>query len=351
MKKPLVDITTFNGIQSIFLGKIKDPWGYELAGKFADAFIYSENIRYAKPILAEHARTPNLPHEPSILIELERRENDFFKAIEYSSKDTRELKDEYLAEAFDKFSIWTRNNPSKINKWISLHSENWIRGRRPLQNEGLIFSLLKLKSNLPFLALSKELKQPDVHELCHAFDVVLRTPIYGEMAGEEEHYLNHPLRDIFSLSKMKYEDAPPPEIAISFEETITKLVKNYDLSEEEYAILLHELRGNIWDQKIYKLNPGEIDIEILRGIAAKVKLPPRIKDVGELALASGGILTALGGLVGAEPIAAIVGGSITLLPVLWKGYLPLTANKIRWFRWALKYDIEKQVKNDQSAKE
>ena len=345
MKKPLVDITTFNGIQSIFSGKNKDPWGYDLAGKFADAFIYSEKIRYAKPMLFEHTRTPEKPHEPSILIELERRENDFFKSVEYSSKDPRELKDEYLKEAFNRFCIWCKNNPTKIKSWIFLHNESWIRSRRPLQNEGLIFSILGLTNDLPFLALSKELNV-EVNELCHAFDVVLRTPIYGEMAGENEHYLNHPLRDLFLLEDMQLEEAPPPKIAISFEESITNFVKNYKLSEEEYAVLLHEIRGNIWDKKIYELNPGDIDIAILRDIAAKVKLPPRIKDVGKIALASGGVLTALGSFVGANPVVSIIGASITLSPILWKGYLPRSMNNIKWFRWALKYDIEKQGKKN-----
>lgn len=345
MKKPLVDITTFNGIQSLFSGKTKDPWAYELAGKFADAFIYSENIRYAKPILYEHSKTPNSPHEPSLLIELERRENNFFKAVEYSSKKPRELQDEYLKKSFEKFRIWVKNNPSTTQKWISLHNEEWIRSRRPIQNEGFIFSLNKLKKDLPFLALAREINT-DVHELCHMFDVVLRNPIYGELAGENEHYLNHPIRDIFSLPTMEIVNAPPPKISISFEETITNFVRNYNFTEEEYSVLLHELRGNIWDQGINKLTPGKIDLEILKNIAEKVKLPPRIKDVGKIAIATGGVLTALGALLGSNPVAAIVGASISVSPLLWKGYLPRSASKIKWFRWALKYDIEKQARKN-----
>lgn len=344
MKSPLVDITTFNGIQSLFSGKRKDPWAYKLAGKFADAFIYSENIRYAKPILDEHAKTPILAHEPSILIELESKDTGFFKPVEYSSKEPRELQDDYLRDSFEKFSVWVRNNPETTNAWISLHNEKWIRDRRPIQNEGYVFSINKLKRSLPFLALAREINS-DIQELCHVFDVVLRGPIYGELAGENEHYLNHPIRNIFTLPTMEVIETAPPKISISFEEVVTNLAKSNKFNEKEYALLLHNLRGYVWDKGLNKLNPGEIDLEVIREIAEKVEFPPRIKDVGKIAIAASGALTALGALVGPNPIAAIVGATITVSPLLWKGYLPRSTGKIKWFRWALKYDIENQTKD------
>jgi hypothetical protein len=53
MGKPLVDITTFNAVQSLFVQGTQDPWRRELAGRLADLVILTSlGIRFRSPMMA-----------------------------------------------------------------------------------------------------------------------------------------------------------------------------------------------------------------------------------------------------------------------------------------------------------
>lgn len=47
---PMVDITSINGVESLFRHGVRDPWGLRLAAKFADFIIYSDVVRFTMPV-------------------------------------------------------------------------------------------------------------------------------------------------------------------------------------------------------------------------------------------------------------------------------------------------------------
>lgn len=106
MRKPVVDITTINAIQSIFQGNVRDPWAFTMAGKFADLFIYGDLIRFPLPVPDEIPGSIDPFSEPALLGNLTKRDSTLFEPIQYSSAEPWILKEEHIAETFDKFMSW-----------------------------------------------------------------------------------------------------------------------------------------------------------------------------------------------------------------------------------------------------
>ncbi|MGB7290552.1 MAG: hypothetical protein WBD99_00060 [Thermodesulfobacteriota bacterium] len=337
MGKPLVDLTTLNAVQSLFTRGQRDPWANQLAGAFADLFIYGDIVRYALPIPDEVAETLK---GPSLLVELIRRDSDAFYPEEYSTTELRLLKDDYLTECFDNFAVWAKNNRYSLLRWIRLHKESWIRNVEPRIKHGYVFSLDRLRETPILSVLAREIGVSE-DDICYAFDVVLRYPLYGELAGPSEHYLNHPIRDIITLPTMQHESASLPYLPVSFNKSIAGMASK--LTEQDYTVLLHELRGWVHDSGMHKLGPGDFDKEVIRELASQVALPPRVKTITKAL----GIAAALIGGLGAFPVlgpsVAVAGAVVSISTLIWKGYLPRSAARVKWLRWAIKWDIEDQA--------
>jgi len=343
MHNPLVDISTINAIESLYRHGVRDPWAKQLAGEFADLFIYSSTIRYSITIPSANS-DDKLLERPSLLLDLIKRDSELFTPAKYSTADPVKLKDEYLIECFNRFAAWARSNKNTLRKWISLHNQDWIQkqyiARVKHEKHEWSFSLDALLRKPELSALAKELGVAE-HDICYAFDLVLRYPLYGELAGTNEHYLNHPIRDAFLLPTMKREEGKPPSLAVSFKDTLRQFSDR--LSQDDYSVLLHEIRGAVHDYGLHLVGPGEFDKEVIREIAAKVALPPRIKASGKLAVIGAGLIGSLGAIPILGPSAAIVGGVLSVSTALWSGRLPRTAARMRWLKWALKWDIEEQA--------
>jgi len=178
-------------------------------------------------------------------------------------------------------------------------------------------------------------------DVYYAFDVVLRFPLYGQLTGVNEHYLNHPIRDAFQLPTMERSLDRAPAIAVSFRNAIGDLAPT--LTQDEYTALLHELRGQVRNLGLHKVGPGECDKEVIRELVSRVSLPPRLKAMSKRAAVITAFLGGLGAVPALGPAAALVGAALSVSTVLWHGKLPRGAAQMKWLRWAVEWDIEQQV--------
>jgi hypothetical protein len=341
MRKPVVDITTINAIQSIFQGKVRDPWARTMAGKFADLFIYGDIIRFPLPVPDEIPGSIDPNSEPSLLGELARRDSTIFDPIKYSSAELLTLKEEYISDTFDRFLSWANCNIRTLGTWIKLHNEPWIRPiQGPRAQHGHIFNLDPLANRTEQHELAAKLGC-NPNDLFYAFDVGLRFSMYGRMTGENQHYLNHPIRDVFQPPTMQEQLGKLVEVPVSFREDISRMVGHF--TQEEYSVFLHELRGHTRRLNLHKISPGECDKEVLREIASKVSIPPRLKGTVKVTGIIGSLVGGLGAIPVLGPGSAIGGALISVSSLIWNGRLPRYVANWKWFRWAVEWDIEKQA--------
>jgi hypothetical protein len=198
-----------------------------------------------------------------------------------------------------------------------------------------------LRENPDLEALSKKTSIPQ-QDIYYAFDSVLKFPFFGEIAfNRGSRYYNHPIRNVFDLPTMRHEKGNLPLIPLTFKDTIAKLVPR--LSKDQYTSLLHELKAVVRESDLHKLTPGNFDKSVIRDIAAHVTLPPRLKESAKVIGVGGGIIGGLGAFPTLGFDAAIVGAIISVSTALWTGELPRKVARIKWLRWALKWDVEEQA--------
>lgn len=225
--------------------------------------------------------------------------------------------------------------------WTRLHNEPWIRPvQGPRAQHGHIFNLDSLADRTEHIELATRLGCT-ANDILYAFDVGLRFSMYGELTGEDQHYLNHPIRDVFQLPTMEEKIGKLVEVPISFNEDVSRIAKR--MTQDEYAVLLHELRGYVRQYKLNEVGPGECDKEILREIASKVSLAPRLKGLVKVTGVIGSIIGGLGAVPLLGTGSAIGGALVSVSSAIWDGRLPRTVSNWKWLRWAVEWDIEKQA--------
>jgi hypothetical protein len=334
----VVDITTLNAVESIFRKGTKDPWGRQLAGKLAEFFIYSDQPRFTMPI---YDRSESISILPSILSQFESRDKGLFVPLIYEVDEKRILNNEYLLDAFSGFDHWARNSRSSLARWIKLHNEDWIKkGHLARVRPRYVFDVNRI-SNEPILLDLTEFLGVSVNDVLYSFDVVLRYPLYGELAGPNVPLFAHPIREVQNLPTMKTDESKGLEIALSLKDAVYEMVPAMSL--DDYTSFLHEARGIVRQRNVHKLKPGALDREATRDIAQELGLPARLNGVGKVMGISAGLITSLGGVASLAPAMAILGGVVSVATVLWEGALPSEVSRISWLRWALKWEIEKQA--------
>jgi hypothetical protein len=338
MDKPLVDVTTLNGVQSLFMPGPKDPWAKALAGALADLYIYGDVIRYALAVPGAGSREGL--EEPHLLHDLAIHDSSVLTPARYSVSEPKILKDEYLHSCFDEFSAWAINNRPTLQRWLRLHHESWIYPIPNTEREH-VFSLEKLRDHSVVAITAKKTKMSRA-DLFFAFDIILRYPLYGQLAGAHEWYLNHPIRDTIQLPTMTSMSAKLPGVAVSFKKSIAGFASK--LSQDEYTALLHELRSAVRDRGLHRLQPGDFDKEVIRELACEVRLPPRASKLSATFGIAGGVIGGLGAIPILGPFAPIAGALITIASTLWRGQLPRSISNVQWLRWALEWDVEHQAK-------
>ena len=338
MSNPLVDTTTLIAVESLFRKGKHDPWGLQLAGDLADLVIYGDTVRCGLGLPNDTRQEDDLADRPKLFGNLSRRDTAVFQIEKYSTEEPLTIKAEYLTECAPRFELYAKTHRSELKQWISLHARDWIRSYHAAHvQRRYVYSVEALRAcmNLEQLSTDTGIAADD---LCYVFDVILRFPIYGALTGSNERYLNHPIRNAFPLPTMVSSSEVAPHIPVAWAGAVSRLAKS--LTQDEYAALLHEMRGTVRDHGLHKMRPGSDLRELVREIAATVRLPPRIRkfqqarDAAVDALNVGAVLFAPLGLVAT---------ALSCSKYLWSGGLPRSAASIRWLRWTMQWETETQA--------
>jgi hypothetical protein len=246
MPPPVIDITSLYAVESLFRSGTRDPWGRKLAGRLADLFIFSDTGRFTMPIRAD-ATTLEDQSLPLVLTKLQSRDSGVFKPLLYVAKDRPTLKCEYLQPAFQTFAIWASNNKCAFKRWLAFHQE--VR-TTPADFSHIrphsIFDISALGEVSEFKHLQAELGVVE-DDLIYAFDIVLRYPLYGSLAGAGSFFLAHPIREQQNAPIICVEQGAPPNVPVSFSRAVAGMASSMTL--DEYTSFLHEARGVIRDRQ------------------------------------------------------------------------------------------------------
>jgi len=340
MNSPLVDLSTLYAVESCFRGPVRDPWATSLAGNLADLFVYADNIRVPCPVKDEESISGPLPPMPHTYRILATRDSALFSPLIFTTEQQIRLNGYYLLESFEAVANWARLNSGAFKRHCRLFGHPSVQTAHEARlKHDFLYSFERLRRDRSFTELAEELDLPET-DIAGTFDAILRFSLYARLAGEEERYLNHPIRSAILLPTMEHEYADAPSIAISFTQSISEFAER--LSLDEYAALLHELRGVVRDMGLHRVRPGECDREVLREIAARVGLPPRLRAFSKAIGVTAGVVGGLGAVPILGPWAAVAGGAISISASLWTGLLPRSVTRLRWLRWAFEWDIEGQ---------
>ena len=339
-RTPLVDTNTLLAIETLFHKGPKDPWAAVLAGRFADFFVYSRVFRFTHPLpmvsALSGARVPRLVNE------LLKENSAVAKSAVCTTSDPWIVEDKYVEPSIARLTAWTELNSRRLQAWVATHKAPWVRklfdDQVPRQ---YVFDVERLSASRGLRRIS-ERSSLARHDVLYALDDILRYPIYGELAGGDAYYLNHPLRDAFPLPTMKLKLAPCPHIPISWSKPASTIAQHSTL--EEFVKFLFDLRCQV---RLFSVSePGfadRPDREMVREIAARVGLPARLKRVPEIDAVAGGILGMTAAIPSVGPLAALLGGAISVSSAIWKGRVGRRAGRIRWLHWALTHDVEDQL--------
>ena len=340
MKSAVIDITSLAGIESFFQSRIKDPWSQRLAGNLVDLMVFSDEMIYP---LASTNTGKEPPSSLNILKKLHRRNSAAIRPLTYSTEEIQTVSEDYLGNCLAQFLSWCCANPIKSRQWMRLHQEAWIKCWHDERFPHLYsFDIHKLANWSIVQKHAVQLGVP-IGMLLYTFDVVLRYPMLGKLAGIERPYLNHPIRDVIVHPTITDEKQSNCLLAgtLSFSKTIEAMLPH--LSFDEYTVLIHELRGTVRELGIHRAKPGNIERDVIRELAAKVALPPKIgHSERRLALAAG-LIGGISSLPAIGPIGPILGVGISIAQCYWNGELPRSVSRIRWLRWSISWDIETQA--------
>lgn len=338
---PLVDTNSLLAIESLFGKGVRDPWATKLACTFTDLFIYADWFRFTFGLPLDRTPDTEFSSAPLLARLLRRRDATAVVPLVLPVDEPVKLNDEYLDDTFHRFAVWAKINAPALRQWLETHNTSDIRSMQQAQvAREYYFSLERLTRNVELEVLTTELQAPQI-QILYAFDNILRGPLYGKLTGSDQHYFNHPLRDVSLLPTFESEVGRLPDVAVSFKESMARVVRH--LSLDEYCVMLHELRGAVRDRGIHEQRPGNVDREVLREIAASVSFPPRLRSSGRLAAVAGGMISGLAAFPVLGTGAAVAGAAVSVSSALWTGQLPRHAARIKWLRWAIEWDLEKQA--------
>jgi hypothetical protein len=332
--KPFVDISTVNAVESMYRGRHRDPFGALLAGHLADAYAYSDAIQV--PFTTQGSISDQRNAFPKIISILSGQDNSAVEFVTLNHEEPLRVRDELLEMSFAAFSAWFGANRTTVQRWLLTHFEDWVQaqraGRVPHQYS---YSVEKIQDMTSFSKASRILGQtPD--RVLYAFDIVLRTPAYGALVPDGEYFLHHPIRGAIQLPGVRVSSAPPPAVAVSFAASVSEI--SASLSLQGYCDLLFEIREFVNELQLRTLNRGDIEPEVLREIAAHLRLRPRLTSVARVMAVASGMAGAAAGL--GLPEAAIAGSVVSVLQPIYKGNLPRFMGGWKWLRWAMRWDLE-----------
>jgi hypothetical protein len=328
-KAPIIDLTSIVGIESQFREGPNDPSGAELAGYFADIYIWSEQIRYILPI-----PTAREAHVPCLVRKLASLNKRVLIPEQYSASEIPRLNSENVEENFLNFAVWIGQNRDWFVRWSNLHYESWIRDHHYAWiGRDYFYDMEALKRSSILKQAAMKLDIP-TYKLLYAFDILLRYPYYGKLAGEDNFYLAHPIRTEPCLNGILNEPVSSPPIPFSFKDTVKKWATHMKL--QDYILLLHAARNYVRDKKYHKLDTSEVTTDILREVACNLDLPPRLKRIP---------LPKQLGTLAETFVPDKFRSLLTTVKAFWDKP-PRSFSKIRWLRPLLTSDLEIQARRN-----
>jgi hypothetical protein len=284
---------------------------------------------------------PDQMELPEILRQLQSHDSEVLSPMTYSVDEPYSLATEYLSDAFSGFAAWAQNNRSMFHRWLGLHHDTWLTNGHWARGEPrYIFDVAHLQSDGKLGVLAADLGEP-VERVLYGFDVVLRYPLYGRLAGPDTYFMAHPIREQVRLPTMEIAGVTQRKLPLSLSDVVARMVSSMTL--DQYTSFLHEARGLIRDRKIHELNPGALDKATTQDIAIALGLPAKLSASGKVLAISAGIIGAVGALPALGPAASVVGGLVSIASALWTGHVGTLPSRWGWLRWALEWDIESQA--------
>lgn len=341
MAQPLVDISTFVAVTSLFIDGPRDPWARRLAGGLADVYIYSDSLRYILPMPGT-ADPNNFTGKPPLLTLLEQQEPELLSPQIYDTDSPPNLREEYLMGTFGMFKFWAQSNARRLREWTDLHGKDWvIEGFKPRTKRKYVFDSDLLRKQYDLDEIANQLNLYNKELLLYTFDVILRYPLYGALAGTDSYFFNHPIRSGFHLPTSQQTPAPLAPVCITFAQSVEKILDKLDL--QSYVRLLVELRTIVRNNGIHLLNPSSIEREKVREVARSASLTPYLRNFNKATAVTGGLIGGLGAISVLGPPAALLGSAVAISGALWEGNLPSIVNRARWLQWAVKWEVESQL--------
>jgi hypothetical protein len=343
VKEWLTDITTLNGVESLFhRPSVRDPWASSLAGAVADFYAYSPAPCFVLPAPSARAAGTNAPAVPSIVEAIQSLDSTTLRPIEYSTAESRTLEEEHLNETLAGFVDWCRLNPARLRQWVALHREPWITGghavrvpNRYVYNVEKVIKQDGFAGNALLLGVSTD-------DLAYSFDVALRYGIYGEVAGDR-YYLSHPIREQQTFATMSVKPHPSVPVAVSFAPCVARLARS--LSLDQYTSLLCEIRALVHDRGLASFGPGSIEPQELREIAANLQLPVRLKGWAKAAGVGAAGLSVFAAFPSVAVPVSTVAAVVTVSQIFWDGRLPRRSGRLlKWLRLPVHWQLEDQPK-------
>jgi len=358
-KPPIFDLSALSALQTVLEPPdgLVDPWGVKLAGSFANLLIYSDNARVIVPGTELESGLLGI-QQPSVIRDVAAVGDGFLAPVPYSTSEHLEISDQAMREAAVHFDRFARRNKPLLKEFCKLHLETaFVRMHQsPRVKTRRTYKVDAMATDPMLLKLSK-FTNLHVEALLYAFDLALRFPFYGQLAGSDSFYLNHPIRDAFEVKAKSESKAVAPPIPLSFADPMRHIAKH--MTRDEYFTTLRILREKVRELGIHGMPAGQLNRETVREIAAAARFRPRLRSedavwefVKTVMAASLGLATVP--LVGPLAGAAVIGASVAVSRTVWKNggkgpLLPQGMGTVSWLRWAVRWDIEKQAEGgDQS---
>lgn len=265
--EPMFDVTSINAVESIFREPYDwDPWGCENAQRFIDVFLFSRKPRCVLPVVA--GQQPDALCIPALLRELRRDIH-----IEYCQLDPDGLglpREELFAN-FDALYDWALDAQDpvsrttailKFTRWLKLHRKPWIKVQQHWKNapNGLIVPVQEVCAHPDFDRRIK-LLGVEREDMLYAMDVLLRRDHYLRAANGQA-YISHEIRSEVGHPTAEATREVKHEIR-SWGTRVLEIVQGGP-SPEQFAGVLHDLRGMIRDAELVdpvtgKLDPGKTE--------------------------------------------------------------------------------------------
>ncbi|MDN5202504.1 hypothetical protein QQ008_14045 [Fulvivirgaceae bacterium BMA10] len=325
---PLVDVCCVVGVESLLRNKCPvDPYAKPLAERFSDFFIWNNSARIIIPTGPKVLNQEGVVGVPSLIEELIKLDRDVVK-IEVCLLDQEcTIREEKLFSLFRQFVKWAYMRKNIINSLIRLHSEEWIKEYHDKRLSGrYVYNVDNLISSDESFIASKFLNI-ELIDLCYLFDLSLRYQLYGEYIGSGKYYLSHPIREEQNYSNVKKKKVRSNSIPIRLGKyLVEEYAKPGNLNL--FSAKLHEARAIIRDLKLQDYGDSLIEIDIIREVASKLKLSPRIKKYDEI--------------IKYSKMIPIVSTGIKIIDTIWEGKLPRNFANIKWMQWAYEWDMEQE---------